>query len=274
MMKLDDLLRYACVYMLGVATALYVIDDCAGGNSAVGNVGVGAGGAGSPGCSAPAARGRPNVAGGKHLDFIEIGTSNFETLIGNSTDTSTGLSVEGLKMYQDQLPDRPHVTKVNAAVSDPDPGQTTIDFFYIHPDDIAAHHLPPWLIGCNAAGEPQHEAAKILKNRGKEDLMRKDTVPVLSFGMLVEQYNVASIGYIKLDVEGHEPVIMKSIIEACDKNPALWPRAIKYEHKHVKGYDQRDIVKQLTKRGYITAAFTNGDHRDYTFVRLDGAHLR
>ena len=67
-------------------------------------------------------------------------------------------------------------------------GQTTIDFFYIHPDDIAAHHLPPWLIGCNAAGEPQHEAAKILKNRGKEDLMRKDTVPVLSFGMLVEQY--------------------------------------------------------------------------------------
>ena len=63
------------------------------GNSAVGNVGVGAGGAGSPGCSAPAARGRPNVAGGKHLDFIEIGTSNFETLIGNSTDTSTGKSV-------------------------------------------------------------------------------------------------------------------------------------------------------------------------------------
>ena len=67
-------------------------------------------------------------------------------------------------------------------------GQTTIDFFYIHPDDIAAHHLPPWLIGCNAAGEPQHEAAKILKNRGKEDLMRKDTVPVLSFATLVEQY--------------------------------------------------------------------------------------
>ena len=60
-------------------------------------------------------------------------------------------------------------------------------------------------------------------------------VPGVFSYLFIKRYNVASIGYIKLDVEGHEPVIMKSIIEACDKNPALWPRAIKYEHKHVKG---------------------------------------
>jgi hypothetical protein len=81
-------------------------------------------------------------------------------------------------MYQDQLPDKPNVVKVNAAVSDPEPGVDTIKFFYIHPDDIKAHKLQPWLIGCNSAGKPQTEADRILKNRGLEHLMRVDEVPV------------------------------------------------------------------------------------------------
>lgn len=83
---------------------------------------------------------------------------------------------------------------MNAAISDPKPGETTIDFFYIHPDDIKKHNLPAWLVGCNAAGAPQAEAAKILHNRNKTHLMRTDRVPVLSFGQLTDRYNVRSIG--------------------------------------------------------------------------------
>ena len=45
------------------------------------------------------------------------------------------------------------VVKVNAAISDPQPGETSINFYYIHPDDIVKHNLPRWLVGCNAAGE-------------------------------------------------------------------------------------------------------------------------
>ena len=59
---------------------------------------------------------RPHAAG-LDLDFVEIGTSNFETLIQLASEDSKGLSVEGLKMYQDQLPDKPNVQKVNAAIS-------------------------------------------------------------------------------------------------------------------------------------------------------------
>ena len=54
---------------------------------------------------------------GLDLDFVEIGTSNFETLIQLASEDSKGLSVEGLKMYQDELPDKPGVVKVNAAIS-------------------------------------------------------------------------------------------------------------------------------------------------------------
>jgi hypothetical protein len=54
-------------------------------------------------------------------------------------------------MYQDQLPDKPGVIKVNAAISAPEPGETHANFYYIHPDDIKKYKLQPWLIGCNVS---------------------------------------------------------------------------------------------------------------------------
>lgn len=177
-------------------------------------------------------------------------------------------------MYQDKLPDRPGVRKVNVAVSDPEPGQKTIDFYYIHPDDIKAHHLPPWLIGCNAAGQPQSEAARILKNRNLTQLMRVDRVPVLSFEALCEIHEVKSIGYLKVDVEGHEPIILRSMLRACESHPALCPRVVKFEHKHVKGYEQKALIAEMGKQGYTVISYTNGEHRDYVLAQLGPGAIR
>jgi FkbM family methyltransferase len=187
-----------------------------------------------------------------------------------ASDDSQGLSVEALKMYQDKLPDRPGVRKVNVAVSNPESGDTTIDFFYIHPDDITSYRLPPWLIGCNAAGKPQTEAARILKNRNLTKLMRTDRVPVVSFEQLTAQHAVTSIGYLKVDVEGHEPVILRSMMRACAANPAVCPRAVKFEHKHVKGYDQRALIAELATHGYTVISHTTGEHRDYVLAHIGG----
>ena len=40
-----------------------------------------------------------------HYDFIEIGTSDFDTLIENAKDTDIGLSVDPMQIYLDKLPD-------------------------------------------------------------------------------------------------------------------------------------------------------------------------
>ena len=49
-------------------------------------------------------------------NFIEIGTSDFRTL---ATDTEkTGISIEPVKEYFDNLPTREGLIKINAAVSD------------------------------------------------------------------------------------------------------------------------------------------------------------
>ena len=55
-----------------------------------------------------------------HYDFIEIGTSDFHTLIESATDKTIGLSIEPIKTYLDRLPNKENVFKVQAAVSDSD----------------------------------------------------------------------------------------------------------------------------------------------------------
>ena len=84
-------------------------------------------------------------------DFIEIGTSDFHTLIESATDETIGLSIEPIKYYLDRLPNRTNVTKVQAAVSNTD---DFIDIYYISNDNIVKNNLPFWVRGCNSVSKP------------------------------------------------------------------------------------------------------------------------
>ncbi len=50
-------------------------------------------------------------------DFVEIGTSDFDTLIQTATDTTRGLSIEPVRHYLDRLPSPAGVKKIWAGVS-------------------------------------------------------------------------------------------------------------------------------------------------------------
>ena len=53
------------------------------------------------------------------------------------------------------------------------------------------------------------------------------------------------------------------MISKCKESPNLWPRVIKFEHKHIKAHE-RALVAELKENQYVVAAYTTGDHRDYT----------
>ena len=55
-------------------------------------------------------------------DFIEIGTSDYDTLIQQCGDDEIGLSIEVVKSYIDRLPEKKNVKKINCGIS--------IDKFY------------------------------------------------------------------------------------------------------------------------------------------------
>jgi hypothetical protein len=94
----------------------------------------------------------------KHYDFIEIGTSDFDTLIETSNDDTIGISIEPIKHYLDRLPNKKNIIKVNAACSD---SNENLKIYYISVEDIQKYNLPYWVRGCNSVNKP-HNYTRVL----------------------------------------------------------------------------------------------------------------
>jgi hypothetical protein len=74
------------------------------------------------------------------LDFLEIGTSNFDTLIEAATDETKGISIEPLDFYLNQLLNKKNVKKINCAISF-DNIESDITFFYLDENTIKENNL-------------------------------------------------------------------------------------------------------------------------------------
>ena len=86
-----------------------------------------------------------------HYDFIEIGTSCFDTLIEKSSDVKVGISIEPIKYYYDKLPNKKNVIKLNKGISDQN---GFFKFFYVPTEILNYYSLPQWLSGCNSINKP------------------------------------------------------------------------------------------------------------------------
>jgi hypothetical protein len=91
-----------------------------------------------------------------HYDFIEIGTCYFGTIIEGCDTNAVGLSIEPIAEYLQQLPSKPKVTKLNAAVVAPNdvPPEGKIDLYHVSLETIRTHNLDGNLAGCNTVGKP------------------------------------------------------------------------------------------------------------------------
>lgn len=182
-------------------------------------------------------------------DFIEIGTSDFNTLIRRASNTCKGLSVEPLKCYLDRLPNKSQVKKVCAAVSN---CCGEIEIYYI-PDDIrVTNGLPEWMKGTNSIGHPHPQVLRYLKKHGlPEELIQNQTVQVLSVQQLFDQYEVKSLGTLKVDTEGHDPIIMMAYCDLIECRPELKAKSIKFESNSLSSkLDVKVICERLERNGY------------------------
>jgi autotransporter strand-loop-strand O-heptosyltransferase len=159
-------------------------------------------------------------------DFIEVGTSDFHTLIQDCGDEVVGLSIEPITEYINNLPDKPNVTKIKAALSDED-GE--IQIYRIPSEEITKNYLPFWVRGCNSVNRPHEYTKRRIGSELYDKLVKIDTVSKISWEKLIKDYNIGSIDYLKIDTEGHEHVILKKYFEICKKNPQLYAKKIKFE---------------------------------------------
>lgn len=191
-------------------------------------------------------------------DFIEIGTSNFDTLIQSADDTTIGLSIEPIKYYIDCLPDKKGVKKLNIAISDI---SGEIDVYYIPEDVIVANNLQDWFRGCNSVNKyhPLHIQHSVTH------LCKIDRVPAITPADLFKQHNVRGVKYLKIDTEGHDCTILKSLYTYLSPmTKEFYPKRILFEtNEHTTIDNVDEIIYLYSKLGYVV------DSRGYdTILRL------
>lgn len=182
-----------------------------------------------------------------NLDYIEIGTCDFNALVLEDNDF-IGISIDPLKTYTDNLPDKKNNKKINVAISDFD-GYS--DFFYVEPEDIENHGLPFWIRGCNSINNQHPSVLNILKERNLEHLYKSIKVKTMTWDALVRTENIISVDYLKINAEGHDCIIVQNILKSKTN---ILPKKIKFEANALTPFEKiNDTLNLLIERGYMVA---------------------
>lgn len=187
-----------------------------------------------------------------HFDYIEIGTSDFETLVEIMPENYKGLSVEPIVEYLNKLKTKPNNTKVNLAISDTD---GSVKIYYVAESDIRQYNLPDWVKGCNSINTPHPSVYSFLKENFTTDLISSREVDVLSFGSFVKQFAISSVDFLKIDTEGHDFKILRSML-----NTQVRPKKIHFEANSLYSESEiRQIILELESAGYHLTQRTSVD---------------
>jgi hypothetical protein len=79
-----------------------------------------------------------------HFDFIDIGTSDFDTSASIALATETVLLIEPISEYLESLPGGVNCHKENYAVGQ---DYESVEIYYVPPKTIQELNLPDWVRG-------------------------------------------------------------------------------------------------------------------------------
>jgi FkbM family methyltransferase len=181
------------------------------------------------------------------FDFIEIGTSCYETLCESCSDNEKGISVEPIKIYLDKLSDKPNVIKVNSAIT-ANRSNNTIEMYYLSDDYVDDHSLSNGFRGLNNI----YGIHPAIKNGYHEYFVEKIEVPLMNIDELLINNNVRGIGFLKIDTEGHDCVILGGLFQyLLKKDISFYPKKIQFESNHlIDPKDVDKIIDDFSKLGY------------------------
>lgn len=196
-------------------------------------------------------------------DFVEIGTSNFDTVSQHVSDTDNfvGFAVEPARHYLDSLPVRRGVKKVHAAIvtapttssssnSDGAVVDTTVDLYYVPEEVIDRLGLFYYLKGCNSIGgyHPGH-----LELNVKQHVV-VDKVPTLTLTAFLRGEKIRRIRLLKIDAEGYDLTIMDELYRHMTQQraePQLHVDRIMFESNDD---EQREVIQALI-RNFIVLGY-------------------
>jgi len=183
-----------------------------------------------------------------YYDFIEIGTADFDAIVHSSHIDSNGICVEPMIELLNKLPNKPNVKKLNYAMSDY-VGETQI--YYVE-KSLTTSHTDPHGWNCIESPHPKY--------KDNPESVSQRTVNVINFQKLVELNDITGIGFLKVDTEGHDLVILNDYIETCIKNKSLFAKKIKFESNKVAVQRNMDNMNRDQLNSVINKLTANGYH--------------
>lgn len=181
-------------------------------------------------------------------DFIEIGTSDFDTEI-QKNDSRVGLSIEPVKYYLERLPNRTRCKKLNMAVSN---YNGTGKVFFVNDANIQKYKLPNWVRGCNTINSYHKTVCNLLeKNKlSVEENIDSYEINIQTLYTIFLENKVEFVYYLKIDTEGHDVVILKKFCEDIVKN-GHFPHVILFESNELTTRkDLDEIIELYGQKGY------------------------
>lgn len=168
-----------------------------------------------------------NVCYKNYMDFIEIGTSDFDTEIQKAGYETKGMSIEPLKYYLDKLPEKLQVKKINVAISDEN---GICDIYYVSEKNILRYNLPNWVKGCNSINTYHTTVVKLLNDMNLNilEIIEKYSIHKKTLFEVLNEYDVDCVFYLKIDTEGHDCKILKKFVSDINTNEKL-PQVILFE---------------------------------------------
>lgn len=200
------------------------------------------------------------------LDYCEIGTSDFDTLIQKAEKGDKGLSIDAIPCYLDNLPNPENWIKINAAISSK---EGEVNAFYLEPSDIKKYDLPKWARGCNRLFEPHQTIVRLLQSRDLPlDLIVNKKVPMRRLVSIFSEMSVEGVYSLKVDTEGHDAVILADVFSSIPRT--CYPHQLKFESNKLSDNKAiHELIIKLIKIGYDIVSCQTGGSATDTHMRLN-----
>eukprot|EP00927_Polykrikos_kofoidii_P033998 TRINITY_DN28840_c1_g2_i1.p1 TRINITY_DN28840_c1_g2~~TRINITY_DN28840_c1_g2_i1.p1 ORF type:complete len:744 (-),score=88.35 TRINITY_DN28840_c1_g2_i1:51-2000(-) len=177
------------------------------------------------------------------VDFVEIGTADFDTLAQQLVGTeATGLSVEPVRAHLDALPSDGRLRKkVHAAITERD---GWADLFTVRPEFVepqcTGETLPstglpyclPWWFRAIASMYRPSDLVEVHAGQLAAHVQETIRVKTLSYGSLLSTENVSDVGLLKIDTEGFDVQILSQVLE-WGTTTGHWPERIQFEKNNL-----------------------------------------
>lgn len=190
-----------------------------------------------------------------HYNFIEIGTSDYDTLLEKCSNNHYGICVDPLDFYLEKLPQKEKVKKVCSAIIPEIQYKENIDLyiFYIDEEDIMKYNLDYNMRGCNSIGKPHdYHLSYGNKNLVELGIVKKKKIKTMTLKMLIQENDVTSLNLLKTDIEGMDADVLLDLINFYKKNEIKFlPKTIVFENNiHGKKEKIDKLLSELTNLNY------------------------